>query len=159
MQTNKQIIEQFLTTLANEVKQKAIAADMVATGKTIESIEVVMADDGGKIIAAKYIGVLEDGRRPTRSGAPKGNPTLRENIEAWITARNITPKDNMKVKTLAFLIARKIHREGNALYRAGGKSGILSTTFTQARIDAFAEVFSEKYQSVISSEVLIQYKK
>jgi len=153
MASDKEIIFQFLTILANEVKKNI----QVVSGSTRDSIEVVATENEGSILAASYIRTLEDGRPPTRTGAPKGNPTLAESIKSWITAKGIIPT-GISVDSLAFLIARKIHREGNLLFRSGGKSGVLSNVFTQSRIDAFAETFAGKYQSLVSSEVLKSYQ-
>jgi hypothetical protein len=72
----------------------------------------------------KYIRVLETGRGPTSATATKGNPTLRENILEWVETK-VRPTD-ISAKSLAYLIARKIHKEGTLLYRQGGNSGILS---------------------------------
>ena len=60
-----------------------------------------------------YIMTLENGRRPGKM--PPVAPIL-----AWVQSRNITP-DDISQESLAFLIARKIGREGSLLFRQGGK--------------------------------------
>jgi hypothetical protein len=42
----------------------------------------------------------------------------------------------MSKKSLAYLIARKIGREGSLLYRNGGKSGVISDYINQQYIKA-----------------------
>lgn len=153
-QGDKDIIKQFLDQLAGEVKRNIPSA----SGETAASIEVVVPNQfEGSILGAPYIQTLEDGRGPTRSGAPKGSPTLREKIEAWLNTRAINP-DGITTKSLAYIIARKIHAEGNVLFRQGGKSGVLSSVFTNDRIDSFQQTLFNQYEILITSQVLKDYK-
>ena len=81
------------------------------------------------MIGYNYIMTLEHGRGPTKEGATAGNPTLQENILTWLKQRGIQPPD-ITQESLAYLIARKIHREGTQVYRdytlKGKGTGILS---------------------------------
>jgi hypothetical protein len=65
----------------------------------------------------KYIRVLETGRKPGK------RPPMQPILE-WVETK-VRPTD-ISAKSLAFLIARKIGKEGTLLYRQGGNSGILS---------------------------------
>lgn len=65
-----------------------------------------------------YIMTLEDGRRPGKQ--PPTEPILK-----WVQERGITPSD-ISQESLAFLIARKIGREGSLVFRLGGNTGIIS---------------------------------
>lgn len=65
-----------------------------------------------------YIMTLETGRKPGKM-PPSGS------ILKWLEERNINPPD-ISQKSLAFLIARKIGREGSLVYRQGGNTGIIS---------------------------------
>jgi hypothetical protein len=64
-----------------------------------------------------YYKWVEDGRPPTRTNTPS-NPTLQKSIEQWIINKGIqtrTSKNQSRaasVKSLAYVIARKIHRKG-----------------------------------------------
>lgn len=96
-----------------------------------------------------YIMTLEHGRGPTKRGAKKGNPTLRESILAWIKQRNIQP-EGISQKSLAYLISRKIHREGTELYRKGGNSGIISEVQSERWIkEHFIDPAREAVRDVI----------
>lgn len=74
-----------------------------------------------------YIMTLETGRKPGKQ--PPTGPILQ-----WIQQRGINPTD-ISQESLAFLIARKIGREGSLLYRLGGKSGIISEVQTPQWIE------------------------
>ena len=65
-----------------------------------------------------YIMTLEDGRKP-------GKMPPSSSILEWLEQRNINPPD-ISQKSLAFLIARKIGREGSLVFRLGGNTGIIS---------------------------------
>lgn len=65
-----------------------------------------------------YIMTLEDGRGP-------GKMPPSDSIETWLQQRGIVPLD-ISQKSLAFLIARKIGREGSLVFRLGGNTGIIS---------------------------------
>lgn len=105
--------------LLNEVRQKAEtleedlrirlrSADRFATGETQEEIRQTTEQDGMGVTvtfyAPKHTWALEFGRGPTRDGAPKGNPTLVEQIEKWMTAKGLVGSP--------WPIAQKIHKEG-----------------------------------------------
>ena len=77
--------------------------------------------DGRRLVIysnEKYFTVLEDGRK---SG--KQPPTSV--IEKWLDDKPVALRGISK-KSLAFLIARKIGKEGSLLYKQGGKSGVIS---------------------------------
>jgi len=96
-------------------------------GLILEDIRTAYRNSGKKVsgefekgLEAKFSGkkaiisgfVYLAGRGRTRS-SKKGDPTLTETILQWIKDRNIKPREEgLSLKALAFLIARKIHREG-----------------------------------------------
>lgn len=88
-----------------------------ATGNLLNSIvaNVRVGDNNIQVILslADYYQWIEDGRPPTTGS---GDGRLEAEILEWIKAKPILPREqNGKLPTeqqLAFLIARKIHREG-----------------------------------------------
>lgn len=88
-----------------------------------------------------YIMTLEDGRGP--GGMPPTEPILE-----WVRQRGITP-EGISQKSLAFLIARKIGREGSLVYRLGGNTGIISEVQSEAWI---LENFIKPIQEYIVSD-------
>ena len=160
------ILMQFLRAMADDIRKNI----PVVSGNTADSIEVRMERTGqqpyDRIKAGIYSDLtavaLETGRGPTKSGATKGDPTLQQSILAWIQAKGVQPtvKANSKQTSLqlqtglSWAIATKIHKEGNALFRAGGKSGILSNVLTDARINTFADVFTSHGSRVILDNIV-----
>jgi len=86
---------------------------MKASGRTADSITAKATDDTAEVWALENIGALEYGRKPTSSGATSGNPTLLEQIKEWMTYKSAFSSLQGKEKdSVAYLITRKIHREG-----------------------------------------------
>ena len=100
----------------NLARQKA-----VASGNLLQSIapDVKTLRTGGnvKIMMLDYWEWVDQGRPATKSNT-KGSPTLQQSLEEWIRMKGIqvrtSPNQNYQkaVKSLAYVIARKIHREG-----------------------------------------------
>lgn len=164
------ILQQFLNAIANDIRPRI----PVVTGATRGSIQVQVQAKGqgvfqrvsGQLTAAHWLTTFETGRPPTRAGAARGTPTLREAIEQWIEKKNfrfskiVRRKGQQFIviltpKQMSWMIAIKMHREGNALYRAlaGGVSGVISDATTQQRIDAFTKVFGERAGNILLTEV------
>lgn len=68
-----------------------------------------------KVNMLDYWEYVENGRKPTRTNTPS-NPTLQKSLETWIVNKGIqlgNVKDRRQaIKSLAYVIARKIHRNG-----------------------------------------------
>ena len=84
---------------------------MRASGKTAESLEVESGAEFGRLIGDETWGALQFGRSPSSGG---GNGDLIDAIKQWIKDKGIVSdiKNDNDNSTLAFLITRKIHREG-----------------------------------------------
>lgn len=93
----------------------------MASGKLAQSIQpdITTIGQGGnvKILMLEYWEWLDQGRPPTRSQS-KGNPPLQKSIEEWIRMKGIQVRGSQeeslesRIKSLAFVIARKIHAKG-----------------------------------------------
>lgn len=153
------ILNQLLEELAREIKAKTPRV----TGKTAEAIEVKVTNPGndlfvrvkGELLGPAYMQTLEDGRGPTRKGTRSGK-SMRESILEWIEAKGFSfPMGKIKnAQQLSWAIAIKIHKEGNKLYRNGGKSGVLSTPLSDSRIENFIEVFNSKASRIMLEQVV-----
>ena len=153
-----EILKQFCEGIEEEYRKRIPRV----SGATADSLEVNVTETYGELRAAAYIGVLEDGRAPTRNSSGKGE-SLREKILEWITLAGIVPFANEQGviptdEQLSWAIATKIHKEGNLLYRKGGKSGVLSNVVTDSRLKALLGAFGDRY-SFVTSEVFDKFAK
>jgi hypothetical protein len=129
--------------------------NMRASGSFEKSLRNEIKETPGRLIAtmvgAHHSLFVDRGRGKTNSST-KGAITLRESIEQWIKDKRITPYDGISTKSLAFLIARKIHREGWKPKNTY-PNGVISSVINQAEIDKFLISLSKVTATNIRSEV------
>ena len=126
MMTREQILAMEFESLKMDLITVYDQKGMRASGKFAESLEVKIAKNVGTLIGAKYSQQLETGRRAG------GFPPIKA-IEQWIYDKGLSSRidDSINVSSLAFLIARKIAREG---WNRGGDLELISTVVTEERI-------------------------
>lgn len=151
MRSDFEILTQFKDTLVEQLASVSGSH----FGPTIEG-EVYEDGSGLEIRADKYIGVLIDGRGPTKQGAQKGSPTLQQMILDWIRKKSITPQiqRNRKAMTqvqLSWAISKSIHRKGTKLYQQGGGNNIFDPFINDQRIDALLSVIEKSYITKVES--------
>ena len=140
---DKKTLEDFDKKLISDLKKSLDAAGTTASGKTKESIYSVQVPGSYKLWGRPFIFGLEYGRKKTTGG---GNGSLKGIILKWINDKGIIPRDNISKNTLAFLIARKIHREGDLLHRTGRNfrgmnkpTGIINSIINDGRINELSK--------------------
>lgn len=152
--TNREILTQFLEAIRGDIITEHLAQGQRASGRTLESLEVSVNDNGGSLSGSGHIGVLETGRKPGL--IPKDFKGI---ILKWMADKGIFQGGDDKAKgAIAYFIARKISEEGTKLFRAGGQSGVLSKAITTERVDALVDSLARKYMTEISSDIIEEYK-
>jgi len=147
---SKEIIKQFGDKLVKDIK-KALPK---ASGKTAASVVIDFQDNGFTISGNSSIGALINGRKPTSSGAKKGSPTLQESIYEWVQTMSIQPREkSMTQLQLSWAISNSIHKKGTK-----GHPDLLSNELSTNRFDSLAKTLLEEQSTVISSQVLNQFK-
>jgi hypothetical protein len=116
-----------------------------ASGRLAKSVRYDVKNSTLTVYAEQYIGALEFGRKPTTNGNKPGK--LKDVIRQWIDEKGITPKDSISKDSLAFLITRKIHKEGTLLYPNG--SDLVSGIFN----DALTKEIENDFYNLIAIEV------
>lgn len=106
-----------------------------ATGKTANSIEYIVIPNRLRIVGREFFKTLETGRGPRKSSKEGG---FKDHILEWMNARGIGADLNEKKrKQLARFFAWKINKEGDATFKAGGRS-----IYSQ-QVDAFVDELSK----------------
>lgn len=114
----REVLERYAVALRNEYQDNLIRSDRVASGDLLNTVEYEVKDKNGTYTVSlrlqDYWKWVESGRPPTQKG---GNGDLRTAILEWIKIKPVLPRpdNNGKLPTpqqLAYLISRKIHKEG-----------------------------------------------
>lgn len=122
----REVLENFAVYFQNKLQENMMRNGSNASGNLVNSFKTEVKIGGDTyevgIWLADYWYYVNNGRGPTRSG---GNGSLLEKIKEWIKVKKIVPhvgviktgKQRGKqylptINQLAFLITRKIHREG-----------------------------------------------
>lgn len=143
--------------LAEEME--AIKADLIAkhkelgmkaSGKWIESVEANTERLSGVILAEHYTEQLVNGREPGKYPPYTPGKGFVE-IEQWILDKGI-PFDDIKLSSLAFLIARKIAEKGTNYYQEGGTE-LVEAVITPQRIQRIIDRVSTFQINSFSSAI------
>lgn len=128
-----------LTEVFEQAKRDIIAnherAGQVASGKTRDSLSVEVTSDTTSATATmygrKYFAALETGSAPWKKQYKHPPKPFVETIAKWMVDKGIEGVS-------AYLVARKIMREGSKLYRDGGRQDIFTPVMSdiEERIDA-----------------------
>ena len=138
MSSLKEIFQRFIDEVEPQIKQ--------VVGSFAPTIESEVKDYSFTIYASPYIRVLIDGRKPTREGAAKGNPTLQMVILDWIRKKSIQPdKPNMTQEGLSWAISKSIHKRGTLLYQRGGGNRIFDNILTVDKEEKLLSLISDFY--------------
>lgn len=132
-------IEVMLQEVFEQAKRDIIAnherAGQVASGKTRDSLRVEVTSDTTSATATmygrKYFAALETGSAPWKKQYKHPPKPFVETIAKWMVDKGIEGVS-------AYLVARKIMREGSRLYRDGGRKDIFTPVMEdiEERIDA-----------------------
>ncbi|CAB4153250.1 hypothetical protein UFOVP606_55 [uncultured Caudovirales phage] len=145
------ILLQYGNALVVDIK----AAIPKVTGKTANSVKLIVEELSIEVVANKSVGALVHGRKPT-STSTASTPTLYELILQWVKDKGITSSDGITTERLAYIITQSIHKKGTLLYRSGGNSTIFDTVLGQARLDTLANAIAAIQTKVIQSETIKQ---
>ena len=135
MATSEQILNNEFELLKNDLISRHDSKGMRASGDTADSLEVVSSLDSVKLIGSSVWGALEDGRSPSTVGSKPGK--LIDQIKQWIKDKGIVSdiKNDNNNSTLAYLITRKIHKQGWNRQGYGGVN-VVSEVITTQRIQS-----------------------
>ena len=150
--TPHEILSEEMDLIRLELIQKHIDLGMKASGQWVDTIEAITERLSGKILAQYYTEYIVDGRKPGKF-PPRGV------IEKWIIDKGIKPLDDkISISSLAFLIARKIAREGTEYFKQGG-TDLIEAVITPERIQRIInrvstfqiDSFTSEIRSVLTS--------
>lgn len=134
--------------LKQDLISKHIELGMEASGKWIDSLEVVEENLRVSLLGEKYTDQLVYGRKA-------GTMPPVSAIEQWIKDKGIIP--NIPIRSLAWAIAISIKKKGTTYYQKGG-TDLVSSVITVERINKIINLIGEELTILIIPIFTNQYK-
>ncbi|MBE99326.1 hypothetical protein [Flavobacterium coralii] len=150
--TVNEVMQQEFEAIRDELISAYDAKGMRSSGEWADALEVKVSESGnrvkGAILGLPYSQQLETGRAPGKQPPSKA-------IEKWIYEKGISAsiEGKISISSLAYLIARKIAREGWKREQYGGVE-LISEVITPQRIQAIIDKVSDIYISRVSTELV-----
>jgi hypothetical protein len=135
------ILQSFAARFIQDLRESMDSSGVTASGNFNRSLKAEIKPGQLVVTGLRYAGAIELGRKPTSGG---GNGELRQAIRSWVDDKGISPADISK-DSLAYIITRKIHREGTKLYRGTDYYGrskpsrVISGVIEDGRIEKLAK--------------------
>lgn len=147
----RELLQQTLDSIVADIRTRLEVTKTNASGRTSESLEVVMRDDGGEILGRRAFQTVEKGREPGK--VPQDFTKI---IRQWMRDKGISapplpykrqpsarwqPKytpEERGAMAMAGAIAYKIKTSGSYLFRHGGRDDIY-TEVLDARLTELSE--------------------
>lgn len=146
--TTTEILTAEFEALKVELIAKYDEKGMRSSGKWANSLEVEVSENKATIWGEAYSQQLETGRAP-------GKQPPSEAIEQWLISKGIAARleRQISISSLAFLIARKIGREGWKREEYGGVE-LITDVVTPERIQKIIDRMSDIYVVDFSNEII-----
>ena len=146
----KKHVAERLSQAVAEIQAAMASGNINASGRTSASFRVVETEDGLQLVGGGKdtapIATLEVGRRP--GNVPAGFTAI---LEQWSRDKGLQFETESKRKSFAYLLGRKIEREGTQRYRE--PQDVYSSVTRQAA-DDISIFIKGKLGSVITGDVL-----
>lgn len=142
--------ELIVTRLRNDILQKRVTkyGAVTASGDLAKSVRYEVDYAGLRVFALDYILYVNDGRRP-------GKVPPRQAIKDWINEKRLS--FDIPIDSLAFLIQRKIAKQGTTAWIQGG-TDLIEGVINDNLIKEITQAFADDYIKQIKSEILTAYR-
>jgi hypothetical protein len=154
MYTRESVYKLWLSYLKADLIKEYERLGLRASGSYERELEYITQGNKAIMYGAHHSQFMQSGRRKTEKGPGKGEGKLSEIILKWIDDKKITPRNNISKKALAFLIARKIHREGIKVPNVHNLGGVISNVITDERIDQLLQQLQFIEVNAITTDII-----
>lgn len=152
---SSQVLSKQFELLKDDLIKAYDAKGMRASGKFAETLEVKVQGLTAQLWGEDYSQQLETGRRKDGSGTgPKwSNPT--EDIIQWIKDKGIANRiqGEISISSLAYLIIRKIRKEGWKRQEYGGVE-LISSVVTDERIQKIIDEVGAEQAMIYTTDII-----
>ena len=132
------VLSEWGAKVADAIKSNLDTTGTTASGRTRDSIEVVVENGELFIIGRPYFRGVEEGR-----GAGKIPYNFTDIIHKWMKDKGIAAEfgeTEAKQRSAAFVIGQFIKEHGTKLYRDGGRTDIYTQTIEDSLPDLFNDI-------------------
>ncbi len=145
--TNNEIIKEEIDSILFDIKDEYNKSGRRASGEFEKGLEAVYEHNKATIKGFVYLA----GRGATKKKGVDGEPTLQERILEWLKIKGIRPVEKkVTLRSLAFLIARKIHKQGT---KRSEWLKVYEKVITPERIDKIIDRISELNVNKLITEI------
>lgn len=135
--TTDEIIKEEIDAILSDILTVYEQSGRKASGQFADGLEAVYSPFSATIKGFVYLA----GRGKTKKKGKPGEPTLQQQILKWLKIKGIRSiEKNISQKSLAFLIARKIHKEGT---KRSEWLRVYEQVITPERIDSIIDRIKE----------------
>jgi len=145
MKSDSQILQNEFESLKADLVAKHIELGMPASGKWERELSVEVTRLKAIIYGTPYTEQLVNGREP-------GKFPPVDLIRQWILDKNIPFLGKITLSSLAFLIARKIAKEGTNYFKQGG-TDLVEAVITPERVQKIIDSVSEFYINSFTTQI------
>lgn len=110
-----------LEDLRGRISDNILSTGRNVSGRTIQRMHTEKTETGATLFGRRAFGTLETGRKPG-----KVPPGFYHIIRQWVIDKGISFDSVSKRNSFAYLVSRKIAKEGTKLHRDGGSSDVYS---------------------------------
>lgn len=146
----KKRVAERLSQAVAEIQASMASGNINASGRTSASFRVVETEEGLQLVGGGKdtapIATLEVGRRP--GNVPAGFTAI---LEQWSRDKGLQFETESKRRSFAYLLGRKIEREGTQRYREPQN---VYSSITRQAADDIGEMIKGMLASVITGDVL-----
>lgn len=122
MKEVQNIIFEELEDLRKRIISNIDSTGRKASGRTSGSMHTDISENRGILFGRMAFGTLETGRKPGK--VPAG---FYQIIKQWVIDKGISFDSQSERNSFAYLVSRKIAREGTQLYRTGVEADVYTT--------------------------------
>lgn len=153
--TSADILKVEFQSIKEELIQRHDELKMRASGKWAASLQEEITESANrvnvKLYGESYTKQLVDGREPGKF------PPIKA-IEEWIYHKGIKAVGkNISISSLAFLIARKIAKEGTKYFKQGG-TDLVESVITPQRIQSIIDKVADLNMDFLIKGMVEQFK-
>lgn len=105
------------------------------TGRTAAQLVETHGDDFVELAGPAHLQALITGRGPTQGSGSAGGQKLSEILAQYAEDKGIQLTGGLSYKSFGFLAARKMHAQGNELFRSHQPSGLFDKILSPDYLD------------------------